>query len=306
MGGLVKAVPHTLGATPCSVAATVIDADGLNILSELPEIKLPPHTVLTPHPKELSRLLKITTEEIQVNRVVSAEFAAAEIQRRCRIEGAPDHRDGRKKYVCECDGKLWPREGGVGRRACRHDCGFVRAGVCNPGRSVSCRVSPWKGGGACLCRQNGIRGSRFRSSLVYSACNEVLCFELPAFVGVGALTVTTDLKVAPALTVVPGITASVPGHRPSGIPDLRSRPSRLFPVPIKPQTLVPSLSPISMRLSVTFPSAITYTASPPVTENTDCSGTRMAEDILPFGSLIRAIIPGFILPAVFRNLTRTP
>ena len=48
-----------------------------------------------------------------------------------------------------------------------------------------------------------------------------------------------------------------------------------------------------MRLSVTFPSAIIYTASPLVTEKTDCSGTRMAEVIFPLGSLNRAIIPGF-------------
>ena len=86
-----------LGSDPNS---TVIDADGLNILSELPEIKLPPHTVLTPHPKELSRLLKITTEEIQANRVVSAEFAARNFGATIVLKG---HRtivtDGKNTYV---------------------------------------------------------------------------------------------------------------------------------------------------------------------------------------------------------------
>ena len=42
---------------------TVIDADGLNILSEN-NIELPQDTILTPHPKEASRLLKCSLDEI--------------------------------------------------------------------------------------------------------------------------------------------------------------------------------------------------------------------------------------------------
>lgn len=42
----------------------VIDADGLNILSSLKIPYLPPKTILTPHPKELSRLLMVDVEEI--------------------------------------------------------------------------------------------------------------------------------------------------------------------------------------------------------------------------------------------------
>ena len=41
----------------------VIDADGLNILS-LINIKLPPNTILTPHPLEASRLLGVSLDEI--------------------------------------------------------------------------------------------------------------------------------------------------------------------------------------------------------------------------------------------------
>lgn len=37
---------------------TIIDADGLNILSESDNINLPPNTIITPHPLEASRLLK--------------------------------------------------------------------------------------------------------------------------------------------------------------------------------------------------------------------------------------------------------
>lgn len=42
---------------------TVIDADGLNILSEN-NIELPKNTILTPHPKEASRLLNCCLDEI--------------------------------------------------------------------------------------------------------------------------------------------------------------------------------------------------------------------------------------------------
>ena len=38
---------------------TVIDADGLNILSKLKNINLPAKTVITPHPKEAARLLGV-------------------------------------------------------------------------------------------------------------------------------------------------------------------------------------------------------------------------------------------------------
>lgn len=42
----------------------VIDADGLNILSSLQKTNLPINTILTPHPKELSRLMSVNVNEI--------------------------------------------------------------------------------------------------------------------------------------------------------------------------------------------------------------------------------------------------
>ncbi len=42
----------------------IIDADGLNILSSHKKISLPPKTILTPHPKEASRLLGVDTDEV--------------------------------------------------------------------------------------------------------------------------------------------------------------------------------------------------------------------------------------------------
>ncbi len=54
----------------------VIDADGLNILSEEPEILLdrrPYSTVLTPHLAEFGRLCKLSTEEIKKNKMEIAK-----------------------------------------------------------------------------------------------------------------------------------------------------------------------------------------------------------------------------------------
>lgn len=46
----------------------VIDADGINLLSSL-KCNIPSkNTIITPHPKELSRLLNVSTEEINTNR----------------------------------------------------------------------------------------------------------------------------------------------------------------------------------------------------------------------------------------------
>ena len=46
----------------------IIDADGLNCISLLGKSILPKNTILTPHPKELSRLLKVDVEEILNNK----------------------------------------------------------------------------------------------------------------------------------------------------------------------------------------------------------------------------------------------
>jgi NAD(P)H-hydrate epimerase len=56
----------------------VIDADGLNGLTQHPRLlsTLKSDTVLTPHPKEMSRLLGLKTEDILNNRIeTAAEFA---------------------------------------------------------------------------------------------------------------------------------------------------------------------------------------------------------------------------------------
>jgi len=57
----------------------IVDADALNAIARNPECwpAEARHFVLTPHPKELSRLMGVTTEEIQSNRIAAAQKASA-------------------------------------------------------------------------------------------------------------------------------------------------------------------------------------------------------------------------------------
>jgi NAD(P)H-hydrate epimerase len=68
---------HLLGQ---SLPRLIIDADGLNLLAESPEWwkHLPPNTILTPHPGEMSRLSGLSTSEIQANRAAIAIQKAVE------------------------------------------------------------------------------------------------------------------------------------------------------------------------------------------------------------------------------------
>lgn len=54
----------------------VIDADALNILSQLECKSLPVNSVITPHPMEMSRLLDVSLDEIQKDRIGYAKKAA--------------------------------------------------------------------------------------------------------------------------------------------------------------------------------------------------------------------------------------
>ena len=58
----------------------VLDADGLNILSKVSNWwdKIPANSVLTPHPKEMARLTRLSVEEIQSDRVNVAKIFAEE------------------------------------------------------------------------------------------------------------------------------------------------------------------------------------------------------------------------------------
>jgi NAD(P)H-hydrate epimerase len=54
----------------------IIDADGLNLLSQIQPDRLNSRTILTPHPGELARLMDVSVEDIQMDRVGFAKKAS--------------------------------------------------------------------------------------------------------------------------------------------------------------------------------------------------------------------------------------
>lgn len=54
----------------------VIDADAINVLAESEISKFPENSVITPHPMELSRLIKVPVDEIQNDRIKYARYTA--------------------------------------------------------------------------------------------------------------------------------------------------------------------------------------------------------------------------------------
>jgi NAD(P)H-hydrate epimerase len=80
----------TPGAEHPELPPLVIDADGLNILSELEtwEERLPPQTILTPHPGEMARLMDGSIAEVEEDRVEVARSRAAEWRQVVVLKGA--------------------------------------------------------------------------------------------------------------------------------------------------------------------------------------------------------------------------
>lgn len=80
---LIKKIPETL--------PVVIDADAINILSEEPKLlkALKAPAVLTPHPGELSRLIRKSVAEIEGDRVGTAKEVAAEFDLVLVLKGVP-------------------------------------------------------------------------------------------------------------------------------------------------------------------------------------------------------------------------
>ena len=71
-----KLVDFIISASKELLKPTVVDADGLNLLSFMDIRELGQNFIITPHPKELSGLLKIDVEEIQSDREKYAMIAA--------------------------------------------------------------------------------------------------------------------------------------------------------------------------------------------------------------------------------------
>ncbi len=71
----------------------LMDADALNLLSQHPHLvtilqQRQAQTILTPHPAEAARLLKTTVENIQNNRIKSAQNLAVRFKAICVLKGA--------------------------------------------------------------------------------------------------------------------------------------------------------------------------------------------------------------------------
>jgi len=66
----------------------IVDADALNCLAIKQDIFLPVNSIITPHPKELSRLMKISVEEIEKDRIKSARDAAQKFNTIVLLKGA--------------------------------------------------------------------------------------------------------------------------------------------------------------------------------------------------------------------------
>jgi hydroxyethylthiazole kinase-like uncharacterized protein yjeF len=68
--------------------ATVIDADGLNLLAAAPSTPAGPRRVITPHPGEAARLLQWSTREVQANRLQAIHKLAQDYDATVILKGA--------------------------------------------------------------------------------------------------------------------------------------------------------------------------------------------------------------------------
>jgi hydroxyethylthiazole kinase-like uncharacterized protein yjeF len=119
--GLIQAYEQAMSRTPqlvfpgdnypffCALLLTlqhtktplILDADGLNFLARAPlSHLLPINCVMTPHPKELARLLAINVSVIQANRVHHAKLAAKKFNAVVVLKGKDTViTDGKKVFI---------------------------------------------------------------------------------------------------------------------------------------------------------------------------------------------------------------
>ena len=105
MGTGEKSLKRLREAIQCTETPLIIDADGLTLLAEHPELQdllleRRAATILTPHPGEAARLLREKTEEIQSNRVFWARELALQT-------GAMIVLKGTGTVVCLRSGRAW-------------------------------------------------------------------------------------------------------------------------------------------------------------------------------------------------------
>ncbi len=94
----------------------VIDADGINMLAEEPALLLsrPATTVLTPHPREMSRLMGLPTEEILSDPISYAKEFASRYKAVVALKGASTVVSDGKSAVVSTTGSAGMAKGGSG------------------------------------------------------------------------------------------------------------------------------------------------------------------------------------------------
>jgi hydroxyethylthiazole kinase-like uncharacterized protein yjeF len=85
--------PTTRSAALASDLPCVLDADGLNLLAENPELRhacarRTAETLLTPHPAEAARLLALKTADVQADRVKAAKILSENLKAHVVLKGA--------------------------------------------------------------------------------------------------------------------------------------------------------------------------------------------------------------------------
>ena len=138
----------------------VIDADGLNILSESPELFscLSGRTILTPHPGEMARLLKQPIREIQAQRIQAARTFSRKFGLITVLKGA-------RTIIADPEGPVYMNpiahsvlaSGGTGDVLTGLILGFLSQGL--PLIKSACLAVFLHGqAGLCLARERGERG----------------------------------------------------------------------------------------------------------------------------------------------------
>lgn len=83
----------------------IVDADALNCLAIKEDIVLPVNSIITPHAKELSRLMKVSVDEILKDRIKSARDAAMKFNTIVVLKGA-------KTVIAEPNGNIYINQTG--------------------------------------------------------------------------------------------------------------------------------------------------------------------------------------------------
>lgn len=114
---LPKFVSEILALTHSAGIPTVLDADGLNALSQIEarDLKLPmAHVVMTPHPGEAARLLGMSSESVQNDRYTAAKMLAAKYGAVVILKGARTVIYADRKGWVNFTGSPWMASPGMG------------------------------------------------------------------------------------------------------------------------------------------------------------------------------------------------